>query len=300
MEEIATGWKPVNDQVINYKRRFQAGGPLDEPLNTLPLFHPNHALLEVKAIFLGPVQRCAALQGREEHHTNPLPELKWVLDEVLADYRSKLEPKLRSMILPEVVNYVTCHLYEALFFSIKEQDVARAALNLKDFTNLCASCIPEFTHMHVKSPIDERQRQLLVEALNPLRALLITSLPRPFCFADAVKELFIDIPNEHMHRLRQVPFFQTFGFCRMYNIDDGDSVVVIPGCTVPLVLRKAKNPLASSVSIVKKLFKRASKGKDPDELQNHQYWEVAGEAFVQGVMRGEAVGKVAARTIFLR
>ena len=252
--------------VTTLTARYEAGGRLQ-----LARFNANLTRLTVRVILVHTLSfilpRCHF--GAE---LSPVEELTRRLGFLIADYATSTNRRtdVPQSFGVEIAAYISLRFYIATFHTIYLPSMVERIWPISDFVRFAFKCMPG---NGLASDCTPAQLELLGTALNPYRSLFFCELPTPAFSLESdfrsTRANPSDLDAGVLESLRHCKF-QVPGYCRNQHDwgQNGDIVSIVLGCHVPLLLRP--------VSAV---------GERPLVMK------VVSEAYVYGIMNGEALGK---------
>lgn len=246
--------------------QFKAGGRL-----CLARFNMNLTRLTVKAVFLHNIEY---ILPRQHGGTDlpPVEELTRRLRFMIADYAlatNQRNDKPRSFGL-EIAAFASIRLYQATFYSVYFQSMVEKVWPVSKFVQFAMKCIPG---NGLTSDCTAAQLDMLRTGLANYRSLFRCELPAPAFSLEAdfraSRDNVSNIEDGVLASLRHCKF-QVPAYCRNQHGwgQNGDILSIVYGCNMPLLLR----PVSPA-------------GQLPRLMR------VVSEAYVYGVMKGEALGK---------
>ena len=248
---------------------YSAGG------RVLPMAHFSNdgTGLIVKVILVHPLSYILPRRADLEPIEELTRRLRFLItDYVLSTNRRVDVPESFSL---EICAYVCLRFYEATFHTMHPLGIIEQVWPATDFVNFGMKCLPG---NGLPSDCTEAQLDLLRTVLSPARSLFFCELKAPFSLEEDFSTARANIANIDpgvLPALRHCKF-KVPGYCRNQQDwgQNGDIVSVVLGCHVPLLLRPVSAP-----------------GEVPLVMR------VISEAYVYGIMNGEALGKLPVTTL---
>ncbi|KAF2622210.1 HET-domain-containing protein [Macroventuria anomochaeta] len=271
----------------NDKERTPAPFPSSDYFNAggrsfpVALFSDDCTRLTVHAMFVHNLSYIIP-QRQLDSRLAPIEELRRRLQFlVILFLESARAPGSRELpeepVVTELCAYVCLRFYEATMLTSNLSDLVQQVWSATDFVQFCLKVIPGGGRETDCTP---EQLDILQTALSPFRSLICCELKAPFSLVEDFQATAMNSSHVHSRTittLRQCRFLMP-GYCR--NREEwgwhGDVIAIVLGCNVPLILRPVSRP-----------------GELPTVMR------IVSEAYVQGIMHGQALNKYPVQQITL-
>jgi hypothetical protein len=266
--------KATPDMVMVTKAGYAAGG------NRMPLarFSSNLTRLTVKVLLLHTISYILPRRHFEQE-LGPVQELTRRLRFLLTPYFGSPEQRVgvSMQAITQITAYICLRFYEATFPTSTVPQELQRAWSATEFVDFALKCVIGDGRDSDCTPV---QLHLLSTALSPSRSLFFCELEQPFSNIEDFNAFHMqtaDIDPDVIPTLARSRFLVP-GYCRNQEGwgQNGDIVCIVLGCNVPLLLRPVSR--AGEVPLVMR---------------------VISEAYVYGVMKGEALGRIPVNEITL-
>jgi hypothetical protein len=245
-------------------------------------FSHDGRFLMTEAILVGRVQHVLAKRGGHfGPGSGPVQELVLRFTYIVAQYRDA-QPHVSGAYVVKLGSFLAKMLYYTIFGISPHADLPDDTWPLMDFVNLCLkSVLGPVSASEIPAPrLKSLETRLLATGSS-----FVASLEPEFSLVEDFQASFTrgglqaaftgdGLSDEDLATVARIPFFQVLGLCRrrrgwlFQDQGERDYTVVVPGCSVPLLLR----PVDGSGTMGGAM-------------------RIVSDAYVYGVMDGEALGK---------